>query len=108
MDEYDCEFIDSIKLSIFRALLGEVIPGLRSINLLWEPEDEIVWLYFFHDGDVNTEVMDHYSSIVAEIDADDWGRSAWCRHEVIRCSYPESLPKKGSLVFLRKEPFKDP
>lgn len=110
INQSDEQFISEVELSIYRALLGEVIPSLREIAIIWKEAEELIFIYFFHDGQITTAIKDHYSCIVAEVDADYWGRPAWCNHEVIRCDYPTSIPKNEDLivVYKRREPFTDP
>jgi|GEM_PF-3315396 len=107
-DEVD--FINSIKLSIYRALWAEIVPTMRAIVLMWSPGDEKAWLYFYHDGYIeHVKIREHYASIMTEVDADYWGRDVWCDYQVIRCDYPQTIQTTpGILVYLRKEPFLDP
>lgn len=110
MSEENREFLSSLQLSIDRALLGEIIPSLRSIGVIWDEAKETVHLLFIHDGKISEAINNHYSSIVAEIDADYWGRTAFCKHLVIEEIYPRPINKKKwtMTAYQRKEPFEDP
>lgn len=109
MDDSDRDFILSVKLSIYRALWGEVIPSMRGIILKWKPGDEKVRIFFYHHGEITEAIESHYSSIMAEVEADYWGRPVTCEEEIIRCDPPTKVPtNEDFIVYLRKEPFVDP
>ena len=52
-------------LSTRKALLGEVIPSLRGVAVNWNGNCIVV--YYYHDGDINDIIRDHYSCINTEI-----------------------------------------
>lgn len=109
----DYEFLSLIKLSIFRAILDEVIPSMRAIYIAWKPGDKVAKIYFYHHGDINDAVQSHYSSIMAEVCGDCWkykDELIDCDYDVVRLDYPNPLPRKGhtAVAYQRKEPFVDP
>jgi len=103
------EFINSVENSIHRALLGGVVPSMRGVILKWKPGDEKAMIHFYHTGEITNVIKVHYSSIMLEIDPVYWGESATCGYEIIRCDPPDYVPThEDFVVYLRKEPFKDP
>jgi hypothetical protein len=107
MKKEDAELVASLKLSINRALWGEVIPSLREVVLKWQPEDDIARILFYHDGEINDAIEDHYSCIHTEVEA-DFVTEPRIDFKILRCDYPNPLPKEKYVIFLRKEPFEDP
>jgi hypothetical protein len=112
LNKDDYKFLSTVKLSINRAVLGEIIPSLREIKVVWQPGDEVVKIIFYHSGNINDAVQSHYSSIMAEVCGDCWeyqGKLMDCDYDVVRLDYPQPLPKGGGFaVYSRKEPFEDP
>lgn len=102
------EFINSIILSIHRALWRKVIPSMRGILLKWKSGDKKAWIYFYHQGEITGAIKYHYSSIMAEVNGDYWGRPVATDYEVIRCDLPERVPREDFIVYRRREPFEDP
>ena len=101
----DWQFVNSILLSIMRALFGEVIPSLRQIGVKWKPGDQTFWVYFYHHGEITANIENHYSCIMAEVGADFCMSSDF---EVIRCDYPKAVPEVYDVTaYRRKEPFVD-
>src|SRR3989304_4916549 len=98
MDREDFEFLASVELSVHEALLGEVIPSLRCIYLGWKPGDEKIRIYICHDGFLNDATKNHYSKLVGKISSQRWEKRLGFNYEIIRCDYPEILPKKDCLM----------
>lgn len=107
METEDIELLTNLKLSIQRALWGEVIPSLRKVILKWQPGGEIAWIRFYHDGEINDAIEDHYSCIHTEVEA-DFLADPKIDFEILRCDYPQPLPKEQYVIYARKEPFVDP
>src|SRR5262245_44966939 len=107
MNKEDIELLTGLKLSINRALWGEVIPSLRKVLLKWKPGDETAWILFYHHGEITDAIEEHYSCIHTEVDA-DFLIDPRIDFEVIRCDYPNPLPKEEYVIYVRKEPFEDP
>ena len=107
--EADYKLMSAIKGSIYRALWGEVIPSMRGILLKWKPGDKVAWIYFYHTGEITDAIESHYSSIMAEVDADYWGVPVTADYEIIRWDPPKRVPtNERFIVYIRKEPFEDP
>jgi hypothetical protein len=105
----DYRLVNAIEGSLHRALWGEVIPSMRGIILKWKPGDEKAWVIFYHTGEITEAIESHYSSIMAEVDADYWGKKIICDYKVVRCDWPAKVPTNDNfIIYLRKEPFIDP
>lgn len=105
--------INSVKFFLRRALLGMVIPSMRAICLDWKSKEDHSKLVFFHDGEVDDDIYDWYSTIESEASSGDWGdsiNSFKSSFEVISLKYPEPVPEDKYIATLyhRKEPFEDP
>ncbi|MFZ0566012.1 MAG: hypothetical protein WAM28_07500 [Chlamydiales bacterium] len=82
-------------------------PILRKVILIWEPEDEIAIIQFFHDGEIIDKVNIHYVSLFKAIKS-DFLENPKIDFEIIRCDFPNSLPSKRHIIYARREPFVDP
>lgn len=107
MDSYDIALLNSLELSINRALWGEVIPSLRKVILKWQPGDETAWIIFYHDGEINDVIEEHYSCIHTEVEA-DFLIEPRIDFKIISSNYPSLLPQEKYTIYARKEPFVDP
>ena len=107
MSEEDVDRFVRLRLSIQRALWGEVIPSQRQVMLKWQPGAETAWIMFYHDGEITDVVEEHYSCIATEVHA-DFVCEPYIDFQVIRCDYPQPLPKEEHTIYIRKEPFVDP
>lgn len=105
--DIDTNLLANLKLSINRALLGEVIPSLRKVALEWVPNADTACIIFYHSGPISDNVEEHYSYIHTEVEA-DFIIEPKIDYKVVQCDYPASLPKEGYLIYQRKEPFVDP
>ena len=110
MDRADFQFVASVELSIHKALLGEVIPSLRCIYIGWNPGDEKIRIYICHNGSINDATKDHYFRVMGKIETQTWKKQLGLIYEIIRCDYPEPIPKKDCFIitYERKEPFLNP
>lgn len=106
MDSEDVSLND-LKLSVNRALWGEVIPSLRKVILKWHPGDETAWIIFYHNGKISDAIEDHYSCIHTEVEA-EYLIDPRIDFKIIRCDYPQPLPQEENTVYARCEPFTDP
>ena len=109
----DHKFLASVKLSVFRALIGEVNPSMRSICARWMPGDRNVKLLIIHDGIITDAIQSHYSLLMAVVEGDCWkymGQVIGCDFDIVRLDFPKSLPKTGytTVIYQRREPFIDP
>jgi hypothetical protein len=89
-------------LSLQRALLGAVSPGLRAVTCGWEGVE--IKLRFVFDGEIAEEDSEDAGIVGAEVAADFPG--PWIISEdIIRLDYPHDL-RPGALAlwaYLRKE-----
>jgi hypothetical protein len=107
MNREDTELLCSLELSVNRALWGAVIPSLRKVLLKWKPGDETALILFYHDGEVSDAVEEHYSCVHTEVEA-DFLIEPKIDFKVVRCDFPNPLPKEEYVIYARKEPFVDP
>lgn len=107
-NEEDIKLLTRLRLSIQRALWGELIPSLRRVVLKWNPGNETAGIYFYHDGPPITDAIEeHYSCIHTEVRA-DFIVDPEIDFKVIRFDYPSLLPKEQYVIYARKERFEDP
>lgn len=91
-----------IRLSVMRALWGEVFPQLRAVVCRIEGPKEFA-IEFFVDGVVTDEMVESLSCVETEVIA-DFPDDFQIGHKVVRLDVPERIPEgNGLLVYLRKE-----
>jgi len=92
----------AIRLSIIRALWGEVFPQTRAVVCRSDGRREFT-IEFYMDGAIADAVFESASCVETEVIAafsDDFTVG----HEVIRLDHPAPIPTAGKLlIFLRKE-----
>jgi len=57
-------------LSVQRALLDEIDPNLRSVQIDWDDENEIIYIFFYFDGIISSENTNSASCIAGEVAGD--------------------------------------
>ncbi|RTY52565.1 hypothetical protein EKL29_22720 [Pantoea sp. YU22] len=95
------DFNNYFKLSIQRALLGNVTNNMRAI--MAELSENYIKLFFYYDGEVHEDDEEIVSEIEAEVMADF---DEHCNFDVsiIRLDYPSPIKNgNGFCVYLRKE-----
>lgn len=102
-----------IILSINRALLGDVNPSLRGVAFEWNPLEEEIIVFFYHDGELSDALMNHYDCIDFEASADFFLEEDSIKlikndFKIVSAKYPTPLPDHDHWVYRRKEPFVDP
>jgi hypothetical protein len=92
-----------VLLSVQRALLGEITPEMRAVEVEWSPER--ILLRVFTEGEASEEVREDFdASAVTQVVADfpepdrDDPRVEF---EFVRCDSPARIPVRGTLVFSR-------
>jgi hypothetical protein len=95
------DIIDAL-LCTQRALLGVVSPQLRAVTVDLDTEDEIFYISFFYDGEINEEVLEDWECAVTEASA-GLGPDYFTEINIERLDVPKKIPVKGRLVYLRKE-----
>ncbi|MBB3306740.1 MULTISPECIES: hypothetical protein [unclassified Enterobacter] len=91
---------DYFKLSIQRALLGNITKNIRAISALLEGDS--ITLKFFYDGIISEDDEENASIVQTEIIA-DLDDSSVVHTVVTRLDYPEPIKSSGFLLYLRKE-----
>ncbi|MES2345803.1 MAG: hypothetical protein V4494_07700 [Chlamydiota bacterium] len=87
-------------LSLNRGLLGEVAPSLRAAKIKWD--DEMIYLYFYYDGEISEEDRESAECVATEVIADfsDYNK---LDVNIIRWDYPQTIPMIGETVYLRRD-----
>ncbi|MEE9336266.1 MAG: hypothetical protein V3U65_19425 [Granulosicoccaceae bacterium] len=88
------------RLSIQRALLGEVLPHLRAV--VFSIEAKAVDVRFYFDGVVGEDAEESASCVETEILADYDPEDTVTIH-CIRLDYPTQIDDSGVWVYWRKE-----
>jgi hypothetical protein len=92
--------IESVLLSMQRALLGAVTPHLRAVLVDIDTKKELLFFFFYYDCEVTDELFDLASGACAEASADfpDY----FVEEEVItQLNDPQSIPKRGHYAYLK-------
>ncbi|MDP1609384.1 MAG: hypothetical protein Q8L98_08755 [Chlamydiales bacterium] len=93
-----------LMLSAGRALLGHVAPSLRAFMIDFD-ETGMIYTYFVYDQEINDFLFDLCTCTAAEIDLGaEYSETYRYNETIIHLSYPEKIPFKGHLVYLRYEP----
>jgi len=107
-NRHDFKNIRQIVFSVQHALIGEVIPDLRAVTLIWDKENSIGMITFYHDGVFGLNTEKHYNH-VTEISAKSLvDKGIRISNRVVRLDFPDLVPKNNIFAFHRKEPFQDP
>ena len=92
----------AIRLSVMRALWGEIFPETRAVTCSVHP-GKILLIQFYVDGEVSNEVIESASCVETEVTSDLYDRYS-VEHEVIRLDAAAKIPMLDKLViFLRRE-----
>lgn len=95
------DFNNYFKLSIQRALLGNVTNNMRAI--IAELSENNIGLFFYYDGEVHEDDEEIVSEIETEVIA-DFNEDCNFNVNIIRLDYPNSIKNdRGFCVYLRKE-----
>jgi hypothetical protein len=89
----------TILLSVWAALIGEITPKMRAIYVDWD--ENTISLYFFVDGEFSEEEKEDMSCIVTEVVAQMPDNMFEEFFE--RLDYPNPIACPGRCVFKRKE-----
>ncbi len=84
------DFRIRVLLSANRALLCEVFPALRQVNVEWSDKHIKLWAYI--DGEIQDEDAESISCAETEIMA-DFAPEIEVTSEVVRCDFPERIPQ---------------
>ena len=98
----------SVLLSVQRALLGEITPGMRAIAVDWDAER--IRIRVFHDGPWEASIEEDFDGCaITQVIADfPWPERGDPRvdHEFVRLDAPNplpDLPDDGAYVYARNE-----
>ncbi|MBS0605942.1 MAG: hypothetical protein KF898_01355 [Parachlamydiales bacterium] len=94
--------IYKLLLSIQSSLLNAVAPQLRAVLVDVDSKNTELFVAYFYDGEISNDLRTLATVAIAEIDMDPFnyvtGDIAY------RLDYPEKIPVRGKLAYLRKEP----
>lgn len=89
-------------LSVQRALLNEVDNNLRSVQIDWDDESQIIYLFFYFDKKVTEKNSNSASCVAGEI-AGDFLSTVNVIEKCIRVDCPNEIPSHALTAFKRKE-----
>ncbi len=95
--------IEYALLSAQRALLDVITPELRAVVVDVCPDDDLMYMYFYYDGEVSEKLIDLWQCATAEASA-PLGPVCFLDYDVVRLDYPAEIPLRGCFAYLRKEP----
>lgn len=97
----DLELVSYIKLSLQRALLGNVTPNIRAVVV--DIEEKKITLLFYFDGETDGDDEELASVVETEVIA-DFDKVYSIDTKVQRLDRPQVIKNNnGILVYLRKE-----
>ncbi|MBI5346060.1 MAG: hypothetical protein HZB76_02835 [Chlamydiae bacterium] len=93
--------LDYALLAAQNALLDTITPQLRAVTVDLDIEKTIFYMNFYYDGEVSDELIELWDCAESEASA-DLGLF-FVESEIVRLDYPNKIPVKGKLAYLRKE-----
>lgn len=94
--------IYNLHLLSMHALLGKVRPNLRSIKIDINEAKNIVYFWFYFDGEVSAEDKQIVENICTEVIA--FFSSEYCLEvNIDRLDYPQKIPSLGGYLYKRDE-----
>jgi hypothetical protein len=94
--------VASLKLSLMRALLGNVFPDLRQASIAADEDRRVVRLRFEFDGEPSVESREACSCAATEVISDFEG--GWkLEEEYASCAFPAEMSPLSHVVFQRAE-----
>ncbi len=97
------EFIVDAKLSLQRALVGEITPEVRAVAVDVNMRQIIVRVY--HNGSASDELFDDLDASMSEVYADfpgDGSEAIEVSLRLLRSDEPDPIPMLGLPIFARK------
>lgn len=109
MAAHDAGFHVRVLLSVQRALIGEITPDMRYIDV--EFSSERIHIIVWHDGAHDEYVHDDFDAgavtqVVADFPRPERG-DPQVSFEFVRCDFPERPEFRGVLVYGRSEPYSE-
>ncbi len=89
-------------LSVQRALLDEIDSNLRAVKINWDETKEIIYLYFYFDGQITNENINSASCVAGEV-AGDFLPEVEVVENCTRVDSPKETPSQKLIAFRRKE-----
>jgi hypothetical protein len=89
-------------IDIQGALINAIAPSLRAVTADIDLVNKKLILFFYYDGTISNELFDFAS--IAATEAGVSLPEYFTDDHIIQLDYPEEIPIRGKLVFLRKEP----
>lgn len=102
IDERPVNLRMAILLSAQRALLGEIDANLRSVQIDWDEEKGIIYLFFYFDREITPENTNSASCVAGEV-AGDFHNDVSVKEQSIRLDSPTKYPDHKLIAFTRKE-----
>jgi hypothetical protein len=99
MDDFS---IECALVAMQRALLREVTPELRAVCIDLDKEQEVLFAYFYYDGEASEERVDLWDCAVTEVWA-ALGPDCSVESKIERWDFPKKIPMKSYCAYLRKE-----
>ena len=94
--------IDYALLAMQSALLGVVTPELRAVVVDVNPHESWLYIRFYYHGSISEEVEELWQCAMTEASA-SLGTRCFVDEAVERLDYPNEIPMRGRLAYLRKE-----
>jgi hypothetical protein len=94
--------LDYALLSVQCALLNVITPQLRAVTVALDIENQIFYMSFFYDGEASEELTELWNCAVTEASA-HLGPDCFSKQQIVRLDYPNKIPIRGKLAYLRKE-----
>ncbi len=89
-------------LAVQSALLDVISPELRAVVVDVCKDKELLFLWFYYDGDVSEKLIDLWECAITEASA-ALGPDCVLDDGVVRLDYPKKIPLRGRYAYLRME-----
>ena len=102
IDQKQINIKTQLLLSVQRALLDEVDANLRAVQIDWNEEKEIIYLYFYFDKKITSENTNSASCVAGEVSG-DFLPAVQVIEECILLDSQKKIPPQKLVAFRRKE-----
>lgn len=89
-------------LAMQTALLGIVAPSLRAVIVDFEPVTKVLYVRFYHHGEVSEELIALWNLAIVEA-SEDLVTKHTLDKRIERLDFPQKIPFHGEYAYLRKE-----
>lgn len=100
MDDFSIEYA---LLCMQNALQDAVTPELRAVVMDVNKDEESLYIRMYYDGNISDDLIDQYDCAITECSA-HYVPDTISDYGVERLDYPQKIPVRGRLAYLRKEP----